>query len=113
MVGSEGMAFLEFRFVPCSRYDAAMKQLSDLDGGDAYAGACAQYENGLPGANRSETDQHVPGGHEDEWDASGLVEVERVGDGDDIGGGYGNQLAVPAIDRIAQHGKFTTVILQT
>src|SRR5580692_3600078 len=44
VIGAKSASFFEFRFVACGRDDAAVKQLGDLNGGDAHAGASAQHQ---------------------------------------------------------------------
>ena len=41
------------------------------------------------------------------------IEVERVGNGNDVHGGHGDQFAVAAIDGVAEHGELAALILQS
>ena len=59
----------------------------------------------------STTSQHVPGGEENKRNAGGVDEVERVGDGNDVDARDGDQLAVAAVDGIAQHGELRTEVV--
>ena len=45
--------------------------------------------------------------------ASGLIEVETVGNGDDVYRRYCNEFAVAAVNLIAQYGELAALILQT
>ena len=47
--------------------------------------------------------QHVPRGQEDQRHAGGLLEVEHVGNGDDVDARNRDQLAVAAVHAVAQH----------
>ena len=58
-------------------------------------------------------DQHVPGGGEHQRQAGGLVEVQTVRNRDHIHGRHGDQLAIPAIDAIAQDGELRAQVLQS
>jgi hypothetical protein len=102
VVGAKRAAFLEFGFVAGGGDYAAVKQLGDLDGGYSHARAGAQHEHGLAGTHGREPHQHVPRGHEHERDASGLIEVERVGNRNDVRGRDGDRLAIAAVDGIAR-----------
>ena len=57
--------------------------------------------------------EHVPGGDEDQWNAGSFIEVERVGDRNNIDGGHGKQFAVAAIDGVAEDGELAALILQS
>ena len=91
----------------------AVKQLRNLDGGDAHARVRAQHQYGLAGADRGASGKHVPRCDEDQGDAGGLVEIERIGDRDHVGAGHGDQFAVAAVDRIAEDGELAALILQS
>src|SRR5215470_10523650 len=77
---------------------AGVKHLRDLDGGDSDSGISAKDEHGLPWPEFREPNQHVPRRHKYERHAGGLVEVERIGNGNDTGSGHSDQFAVTAID---------------
>jgi hypothetical protein len=66
-----------------------------------------------PGTHGGEADQHVPRGHEHERDAGRLIEIEPGGNGNHAGGGHGDQLAVAAIDAIAEHGELAALVLNS
>jgi hypothetical protein len=58
------------------------------------------------------TPELAPSGKKNQRHAGGLVEIEPVGNCDDVYGGDGNQLAVAAVHRVSQHGKFVALVLQ-
>ena len=67
----------------------------------------------MAGAHGGKADQHVPRGHEDEWDAGGLIKVECVGNRNDVRRGNGDQLAVAAVDGIAKDGELAALVLHS
>src|SRR5689334_14568343 len=90
-----------------------MKQLCNLDCRNADAGACAENKHSLSLTNACQSDQHVPGSDEHQWDARCLIEVERVWNGDHTCDGSCEEFAVPSVNGIAQNGKLAALILQS
>ena len=41
-----------------------------------------------------------------------MIEIQPIGDGDDIHRGHGDQFTVAAVDGVAKHGKLAALILQ-
>src|ERR1700740_3815974 len=57
--------------------------------------------------------QHVQSRQKYQWNSGGIHEVERIGDGDDLRASYGDQLAITAVNCIAQHRKLRAKILMS
>ncbi len=66
----------------------------------------------MSGADRGASGKHVPRGEKNQRNAGGLIEIERVGDRNDIHCGHRNQFAVAAVHGIAEHGELAALILQ-
>src|SRR6266567_3766237 len=113
VIGTQGTTLFEFRFIACGRDHAAMKQLCNLDGGDADTRACTQHEHGLPGPDRCQANQHVPCSYKYQRHTSRLNEIETVGNRNHICRRYGHQLTISAVDRIAENRELTALVLQS
>ncbi len=55
----------------------------------------------------------MPCSHEHQRNAGGLIEIERVWNGNYAGGRGGNQLTVAAVDAIAEHGELAALVLHS
>ncbi len=104
-------ALLQFALVARGGDDLGGRASCNLNGSRADAGARAQHQNRLTSFQVGAANQHVPGGKENEGNAGGLLEVQSVRDGDDVDPGHGDQLAVTAVDAIAQHSELRAEIL--
>ena len=87
---------------------ARAEQLGDLDAGagDSRAGGMNQYV-----FRRAETGprgQHIPGGHEDQWDGRRLDVGEATGQGEDVAPRYRQILGVATVALFAQDSVVTT-----
>src|SRR6202166_2122588 len=100
-------------FVARCSYYPRVKQFRNLDGGDAHSRICPQYKNSLTGADGSASRKHVPGSHEYQRHAGRLIEIERVGDRNDVDSGRRKQFAVAAVHAIADYGEIAALILQS
>ena len=111
VISAQFAAFGQLGIVARGSDHAAMKKFGDLNGGDADPGPRPQHQHGLSGTNARATYQHVPRGYKHERHAGRLIEIERIGNRNHIGGGSGDQFAIAAIHAIAQHGEFTAKVL--
>ena len=111
VVGTELARFGKFVVVSSGSDDVGVEELCDLDGGGSDAGAGAENENPLSLLDLRACDQHVPGGEEDKRNAGGFIEAERVGNGDDVDFGDGDQFAITAIDAITQDRELAAEIV--
>src|ERR1700688_3183125 len=112
-VGAKLAGALHFAIVARCSYYPRMKQFRNLDGGDPHSRICAQHKNSLTGADSGPSRKHVPRGDKYQRHAGRLIEIERVGNRNDVDSGRGKQFAVAAIHAIAQDGKIPALILQS
>src|SRR5208282_21865 len=112
-IGAEFSGALHLAFVAGGRDYARVKHFRNLDGGNTHAGVRAQHQHGLAGTNGGASGKHVPRGDKHQWNAGSLVEIERIGDRNNIYGGYRQQLAIAAIDAVAEHGVLAALVLQS
>src|SRR5437667_10341488 len=108
VIGSKFARFGHLALIAGGCDDLAIEEFRNLDSRDAYARICAQYKHCLTRTNARTPHQHVPGSKKDQSNAGGLVEVERIWDGDDIHHRSGNEFAIASIDKIPEHGAFAT-----
>src|SRR5215469_3948795 len=101
VIRTEGAGFLQFLFVSGGGDYAGLKELRNLNGGDAHTRTGPKHENGLPDTNASPADQHVPGSQKNQGNAGGFVEIQVRGKWNYVHSGNGNQFAVAAINAIA------------
>src|SRR5712692_5165115 len=113
VVSAQCAALLQLVFISSRSNHAGVKQLGNLDGGDAHAGTCTQHQYVLPQANAGATHQHVPGGEEDEGHAGRLVEIEAVRDRNNIDRRHGHELTITAVHPVAEHSELPALVLES
>jgi hypothetical protein len=102
-----------FVFVSGRRDHAALEKLRNLNSRDAHAGICSQHEHRLARTNRSAAGKHVPGGEEHQGHAGGLLEVERIGNWNDVDSRDRHEFTIAAIHSVAQNREFAALVLQS
>src|SRR5579864_132217 len=88
VICAESPSLFELGLISCGGNNTAMKHLCNLNRGDADTRTCTEHKHRLPGTHSRQTNQHVPGCDEYQWHARGLIEVERVGNRNDICAGH-------------------------
>ena len=75
VIGTEGVGFFELLFISGCRDHARVKQLRNLDGGDADAGTGSEHKNCLARANICATDEHVPRSQKHQRHTRSLIKI--------------------------------------
>ena len=78
-VGANLFGFGEFFVVAGGGDDASAEEFGDLNGGAANAAAGGKNEHGFAGLELRASDEHVPGGLEDERNGGGVSPIEIFG----------------------------------
>src|SRR5712691_8860401 len=113
VVCAQVAGFLYFAFVTGSGNYHCIKELCNLDGGDAHAGICTQHQDGMSRSYRGTAGQNMEGSEEDQRHAGSFVEAKSVGNRNHVHRRNCHQFAIAAIDTVAQHGELTTLVLET
>lgn len=111
VVGPEFFGFGELGVVASCGDNAAAEKFCDLNAGRADTAACAENENGFGGLELRASEQHVPGGLENEWDGGSFFERKIFGVGEAVGFGTADEFGAPAVNHVAEVGKLRAVIV--
>lgn len=87
------------------------EEFGDLDGGAANAAAGGKNKHGFTGLELRASDEHVPGGLEDDRDGGGMSPIEVFGVRKAIDFGAANIFGAGAIDHAAEIGVIATEIV--
>ena len=104
VVGAQFPRFGHLRPTAGGGDDAAVKHLGDLDGGLPDAARGGEHQHVLAGLQLRARHQHVPRGEEDQRRGGGLLPIEVAGDLDGAVLRRGDELAIAAVDPVAEYG---------
>ena len=103
-VGADLFGFGEFFVVAGGGDDASAEEFGDLDGGAANAAAGGKNEHGFAGLELRASDEHVPGGLEDERNGGGVTQSRFSGYGQAIHIRAAHVFGAAAIDHVTEIG---------